>query len=44
MGGVVVSEARNYLPNKEKSKFFVIFTNLAVFIIFFKKQEMLNKD
>ena len=44
MGGVEESEARNYLPNEEKSQFFVIFTNLAVFIIFFKKQEMLNKS
>ena len=31
MGGVEESEARNYLPNKEKSQFFVIFTNLMVF-------------
>ena len=43
LGDVEESEARNYLPNKEKSQFFVVFTNLAVFIIFFENQEMLNK-
>ena len=44
MGGVEESEARNYLPNKDKSQFFVIFTNLAVFIIFFlRNKECLTK-
>ena len=43
LGGVEESKARKYLPNKELSQFFVIFTNLAVFIIFFESQEMLNK-